>query len=930
MAEETQYFLTQDGQLKAVAPGGLQLAQDSGWRPVGNDLEKARQVRDAGTLGGQVKTAASAAAAGAFDAFTALPRGVAALSGHPVAPEFSGRGLLEQGAYELGGGGLEGAKAAQEFAAAERLRATENPKTAFGASLAGQVAGALPMAGLGGGLSKAIASEAGGGLLARVGGAAAAGAFEGAPLNLVAAQDQAYIENRQLTGEQALAAMGTGALLGAGAAGGAKALGELFSAAVPAVREKAASLFGRGAEAAEGEAAAGEQGMARAASGAEETSAVRKVLRTGDDNINRVIKATTQTEALPEAAEYVRAGVRGENLAEVKAVEQGAAARELRSAVSEMDVATRNLTPEWRELKAENVAKTIAKGEGAIERQAEIAQNQLGEMREKLNEMLADPAAYGDVGTLRKLDRHLTVAEREVSAGFESGKGEDMFVALDDLKKKLGPLAKPGRMLSVAADQESSREVRGLYEGLRQTLTDDAWGKAGEMQKGVNSAFEQWLGTKRLFDQRFMTETGREGWERTFGADPAKIEPYVKGLGASRNDLTQSIIEQHLDNTKKLAQELSKAGELTADKAAELKSIEQSATRFGETLEKVQNKVGAIEQAETVLGKSKEGSGLLGGSVVGHMIGGPIGTAVGFAAGAAANPAKFLTQRLAIEQMASRAESTIGGVLDSFFTGARESATTGAGIAGAAEKVAAATRALPKAARSVGLTSLELFQGKHATPEAAYKARTNEILAANQNYGQQVRDNAGRVFGAVADFDPHSVGAAVNSATLAMQFLQTKLPAPLIDDKSLTPTASRPMPSRMEIQQYADVYAAVTKPLDVIKQIPSGSVTQDQMQAIQQCYPRLYQYIQQEVMGRLIAMDRDGIEVPIRERQILDITLNLNGAGERTFSREFVMKYGPMMRDLPDQPPAQQGPGPQGPSMVATRLKTKTDSFLGE
>jgi hypothetical protein len=305
-----------------------------------------------------------------------------------------------------------------------------------------------------------------------------------------------------------------------------------------------------------------------------------------------------------------------------------------------------------------------------------------------------------------------------------------MFVALDNLKRKMGPLAKPGRMLSVAADAESAREVRGLYDGLRDALTHDAWGQAGAMQKEVNGAYEKWLGTKDLFDQRFMTQTGKEGWQKTYGADPGKIESFVGGLGKSRNDLTNGIIDQHLDSTKNLAEALSKAGELTPEKAAELKSIRAAAERFQERSTDMQSRMAAMEQASEVLGKAKEGHGMLGASAIGHMLGGPLGTVAGLATGAVTNPAKFMTQRLALEQFASKAEKITGQSLDRFFEGMR---TVG-------EKAGEVAKKLPGASsRPLLPTALELFQGKHATPELAYTKRLAELQQASANYGQTAR-----------------------------------------------------------------------------------------------------------------------------------------------------------------------------------------------
>lgn len=860
--------------------------------------QEAERRAKAATVPGMAETAVEGFTSGAVDALTAIPRAGSALHAHltggedPLA-EMTGRKALETGAYALSGGGTHGAAVAQDYAANQRARATENPITAGGSAIAGQIAGAGGLGALGRGVGGAVTSRLGGGVAARIAGAAVTGAVEGAPLGLVQAQDQAYIENRQLTGEQAMASLGVGALLGGAVGAGTKGLGEVFGAA----KEKAAQYIARGSQ----------------AGASEERTAVQKILRTGDEDINRTIRGTLGEEAQPKAAEYLREGYKRGGLAEVQATEQGEAARALRSHINELETGTKNLSPEWREAKASNVAKTIARDEASVATQTELANEQLSTIRSKLDEMRADPAAYGDRATLNKLDRFATVAERDVGKAVEAGRPEDAFVALDNLKRKMGPLARPGRMLSVASDAAASQEVRGLYDGLRDALTHDAWGEAGAMQREVNGAYEKWLGTKDLFDQRFMTQTGREGWQKTYGADPGKIESFVGGLGKSRNDLTNSIVDQHIQSTKELAEALSKAGELTPEKAAELKSIRAAADRFEKRSTDITSRMSAMEQASAVLDKAKEGHGILGAGALGHMVGGgPIGTLAGVALGAATNPAKFMTQRLALEQAAAKAEKIAGKSLDAFFAGARE----------VAEKVPAVARKAPATAPIP--TALELFQGKHATPELAYHQRVAELQRANSNYGQALRAGAERSFGTLAADDPHAVNAAVVAGSKGVQALLTAIPVGTFNPKSLTPNASKPTPTRLEIQQYADVWTAIMKPMEVVKQIPSGNVTVPQMKAIQQTYPALYGWLKQETLARLAKMDADGVEMPIHAIDTLDVLLDLGDAAGPTYATSFAVKYSLHMGDAAAKARQPKPPRPSAKGSVGQRLAAGT------
>lgn len=934
MAAEAEkvFFRNEAGNLFSVAPKDVDGAKKMGLIPATDeDIAAGKARKEAGSLTGQAKTAASAVSSGLVDAFTALPRATSAVGSYLLGAEdpakgMSGRDLLETGAYVAGGEGLAGARSAQEFAAAERLRATENPVTAGVSGIVGNVAGAAlgGLGGLGQGAGGAAARALGGKAAARIVGGAVTGAVEGAPLSLVAAQDTAYIENRQLTGEQAMAALGTGALLGAAVGGGAKALGEVFGAA----KERVGAALARRAESAETAEVA-------AADAAGERSAVQRILRTSDENINRSIQSTVQAEALPEAAEYVRDGVRGRSLGAIREELHGQATTEMAAATNDSLRAVQRLEDKvtnkgWKLSQIEAHSPTFA--DDALEQ----TQAHAAAIREDIHETIRQLG--NDVPkTLKGLASRLDANELTIHGTDSAAKAN---LAMDQIRRDLlkttqGFTTASRRVADVDTQdlmQVLTRKTGEHYETAQKFLMDaKTWGAQGEAQAAVNTAYADLIRAKTNSVPAFTsTVQGAEYLGQGVARDQAiahegKILGTIAGLGKPQGAVGQRALDDWLTAGKKFAEATQKYGLDAGDQKA-IGSVQEAFKKFETTLGDVTRKSGALDQAEAWLTKSKEGAGILGGGVLGSIVGGPVGTAAGIAAGAVLNPAKFMAQRLAVEEAASRAQRVIGTTLDGFFSGARRAMeATGEGVS------AGMARAAPPAARSVlpVSTALEVFQGRHATPELAYKARVAEVMDANQNYGQRIRDNAGHVFGSTADADPHSVGAAVVATTKAMQYLESKIPAPLVNTQSLTPMTSRYVPSRMEIQQYADLWTAVSRPLDVIKSIPTGSPTQEQIQAIRQVYPRLYQYVREETMRRLVKLDQDGVEVPIRERIILDTLLDLNGAGEPTFSAEFASKYGPAMRDAAEQ---EQG-GPRSPrgggNALAKRTSTKTDTMLG-
>jgi hypothetical protein len=275
-----------------------------------------------------------------------------------------------------------------------------------------------------------------------------------------------------------------------------------------------------------------------------------------------------------------------------------------------------------------------------------------------------------------------------------------------------------------------------------------------------------------------------------------------------------------------------------------------------------------------------------------------------------------MTQRLAIEQAAAKAEKIVGESLDGLFAGMRETA----------EKVSTVTRKVPEVAPV--RTALELFQGSHATPEMAYTKRVQELQVASANYGQQIRQGAERAFGTLAADDPHSVNAAIVASSKGVQALLSVLPAGTFDPKSLTPNASRPTPTRLEIQQFADVWTAVMKPMEVVKQIPSGNVTVPQMKAIQQTYPVLYSWLRQETIQRLAELDADGVEVPIRAVDTLDTLLDLGDAAGPTYATAFSIKYSQQMGDAAAKARQPKPPKPSAKGSIGQRMAAGTSAMM--
>lgn len=929
------------------------------WTPATKgDVAAALEREKAASIGGIAKTAAESTAAGAYDALSAIPRVATALGAAAVGAEdplagLSGRSVLEGGRYALGrlGGesNHEAVVASDEYAAAQRARAEVNPGTAMSGSIAGQIGGALATGGLGEiaegagaatskGATALLGKSAGARVASRLAGAGVRGAVEGGALGATGAEDQAYIEDRQLTGEQILAAGGLNALLGGGLSMTASGLSQAFGGARRAIASRFAPEAGGATEA-----------SATAATDAKPTALSKELEKAGPKDVERLAErefgeaapglgdawAKASAAASGSDADTIRSLTRGPFTKEGAALRRVAvfegdalreqATRDLTNHVDQMASATKNLTEEWRgPAKVENVENVIAKGDEAFGQQFTQAVDQTTAVSKRVNEMLADPLAYGRTGPLRELRRITDLSAREVAQAAEAESGARMFTALDNMKKRMGPLLKAGREVSVSsADSYTTQAVREMYESLRTGLEDHAtWGGAATMQKDANSAFTRWLGTKNLFDDRFVTKVGRDVANPlvdAYAADAGKVGAYVNGLTSTKNDIAHRIVTEHIEATKQLAGALAKAGELTTEKAAELKRVTDAASGFGKTIGEAEKSLVLSNQLKALQNTTSSGLGSFAAG--GAVLGGPLGALGGAALHALANPATVVRQMAALERLADSAKGKFSGALDGFF----KPMMAGAGRVGEglrATGAAASVAAIP--------TALAAFQGKHATPEKAYQARVEGLMAAADNNGGAVRNAAVKSFGGLMQSEPHVTNSAVVAATNGINYLLSKVPTGTVDPTSLTPSASRPTPSRADIYEFATVYQAVDKPLSVLRDLHNGTITSTQVDAIHAVYPRLYDWMRGEAMGRLREMDQAGLEVPIRERQVLDTLFDLNGAGEWTFTPEFAAKYADGMGDAAAQKNQRPQPRPSpGPSKVASRLQTGTSAMLG-
>jgi hypothetical protein len=855
----------------------------------------------------------------------------------------SGRQFLEN-VVALAGRSNEGA---ERYTEGQRRFAEEHPYLHGGAELVGQVLGGAPL----GGLAEAGASALG---LGRAGTAALTGAVEGATQNAASAREEAYIRNANLTGEQMLAAMGWGALVGGGTG--------------LAVSEGGRLLFGR----------SGSRGATPF-----DSPRVHDV-----DSMPERAAPLPRTE-LDEASElgvensrYLRSGMRDESLERVREeFASGNAPRpielakhpdgtiELQDGRHRMTVAKElgltELPAKMRVYDDDlNVVKELegpvslaprASGRGVRDALESAAEGGAPKPKRSFGEWFAEKLrgyseertakAIGARGTdIRKLGRTAEAAEgemRRMTRDVLDGELEDgtrIFRPFQSQEELVGNL--------VRAKNEAGKALGDFREKIASFIEDEAPAlrpKTAEIADRIEQEVVAPLESSAVpqIQARARDVRGVLDGLRGLGDDVS-----LEQLQRVRQDLAEVVYPKSVGpglpaQPPASAAELQRAErileeeiEATTDRAA-TKMGGDAVGKYGE----LKAKFRSYREAAQIAGKAElqdlgnrvvSPSDYIFGAGAGMLHGGPAGVAAGVA-GAVAHKAlrEHSSAVLAVlaDRLAQRVDRQIGKGVDGNFTRALGQATIPRGQVANDVTRAALPRVSSRAASAI-VTPLELFLGKHKDKQKAYQARAAEILGANENFGARIRGRVEDTLGDLPTKAPKLAASMVTTATRGAQFLATKLPAPTVNAQSFTPRSSALPVSDVQLHSFALSYAAVANPASTIQSFERGTLTPEQVEATKIVYPELYQTIVEKVQTKLRDLDAKGAFIPYTARLQLDLLLGLNGAGEPTASPAFVAMFRQIQAESEKAGGQEPGPTPpKRPINLASSLRSGRDAF---
>ena len=932
-------FLNQEEERRAVEAGNALRESKAAEKKPAPAPEKPADVGGAiaagaeGLASGVIDTAMSPIALGAAGIEALAPEGSELERGAAdVREAASGRAMIGSAVGIAGG---EDTRA--EYEAGARARAEEHGIASTVGQMVGGGLGIAATGGLGGlagGAAGAAKGVAGAGVAGRLAGAAARGVVEGAAFGVGAAQNEAWVADRRLTGQQVLASAGWSGLLGGALSFGVEGFGELLGAG----KSRIAASVAPKAEGAAREAVP--EGIVGAVEGdapqtigerfaAKAKPAIEEATRADDAAIREAGKAALGEDLGERAPEFYRDISRG------KEIRPGIVAKASDNLTRDAETVMRSsneIADEMviRATKREHVAANFERTpppEGAVAKARTASLTTWDEVRQ-IGESL-EGMGGGKVKEIGHLQDELA---RGVKAIHETDSAADAYMAADQMRRNL---YSSFESISSAAQRthdptlvrvytEASKQLRATYQKAADHLFDTGtWGAQGAAQREVNEAWVDFINAKKFAFGKFAEQEGERltpvGKMPEFAIKKGAIAGLVDRFGTPVGDDALRSFDQYVSAAERLSGAIGKGYQLSGTKSTSLDALRRSVANIRGTLDTVARDTKSLSQAEAMF-KGGENS----------MIGGVVGRGLDLVG--VSGPSAMMRARTALEVNAERASKQIGRALDYLFEQAPaksgESRGVAAGLGAVARAAGSVAERAPKATRVA--PAMSHFMGSASTPEAAYERRRDDIVAANLNNAEQVRNAVADSLGALGRHDPHAMTSMVVSATKVAQYLAAKLPtAP--DSPTFTPLTSRERtPNRAEIQQFADVYEAVDKPLATLSKLGRGTVSRDQVQAIAQCYPDLYEWVKAETLKRIREADEKGHEIPYPKRVILDNVLDLNGQGDRTLQPDFALQYGPGIRGTEPQPSDQAGGGGSpGNSKIAESYSTTTTTMLG-
>lgn len=536
------------------------------------------------------------------------------------------------------------------------------------------------------------------------------------------------------------------------------------------------------------------------------------------------------------------------------------------SLTDESEKASRALFSETTgELKADRVRQVIKKGNE--EEVADGAMGLMGRVRAQVESMLEEKETYGLRGKSKRIVNLMDEYEnrlRKISESNAKDKNTQVFMAMDEFKRKGATLMSPGKYLS-SADQEGALVLRDLYRKELMPFLENKkmFGKAAVMQKRINAKWHGFLSTEKSFSNTFMTQHGQEGFDPVFRANPKRFGVYLDNIGTANFGLEDEAVRSHFRSQLELAEEMANFYYFDPSKIHHLDTLRNNAKRALELMDEAESSVGLLNKAkEMIAGESFAGTYI--GSEIGQALTGSIGlggAAGGVVAGALTKPVTTIKHLAQLEVLSSRSTKYISGAVKKFGDIASNRAR----------------RARPTVVPGV-LTILNgaSYGDKKSAPkssrEEAMAARIEELSKAAANPQMMTEKITARI-GSMGVSAPKVAQALSMKATQAIVFLAEKAPKNPIQTNPLI--KKKWVPPASEIDRFSRYVEVVENPKAVLDHLSNHTLTREHVEAVKTVYPQLYQDIQEQIVDTMVSQQESDNQMSYRDRIQLGILFDV-------------------------------------------------------
>lgn len=447
-------------------------------------------------------------------------------------------------------------------------------------------------------------------------------------------------------------------------------------------------------------------------------------------------------------------------------------------------------------------------------------------------------------------------------AKFASNDRVEAFAALDELKARLGPHAKPDAWLG--QDDNVAKMVRRGYEDVRQLLEDpNLWGvKAATAQREMNELFHKRMARADGYFKQFFDDAGvphpRNPWVNLKRATPEKVRGALKGIIDPSQSESYGLFAGHVAETRKLAAKMREFYNLTPEADAQLSQLLKGVDEAEESLGKAvlfarrEAQANALfnNRANVVPGYAKWiALGLLG----------PAGFAAVKVAENVANPGQRIFFRASLERALRGSESRMARGVLGLVTGK----TVKFPEIGATQLAARASASLlhekdpKKRAQDYAATLAELT--KLSTPEAAGAAAKNAI--------------------------PFAVGT-LPEAPAYLGLMLSRASRYLIETAPVRPRLTPrgievDLPSDAELVSWERRYSGAMDPISALEDAMAGHGSVEAIQAAEVSAPELVQ----EIRGLVLQQLGQG---EINYARAIDVSIVLGIPLDRTLEPEYI------------------------------------------